>query len=244
MSRCIFPVIALNLGLMASVAIFASAPAAFAAIPPPDPKSSCANYEYSVEEKSNAGVPPSQIPEVVLGDVQNHLNTSTQLEMGRQVTVCIKGLYNWIYVCVCSLGDRSLQALLPVPLRRRVRSMWISCFNQILRTHRTGRTGQRSSTLLAILPTIQSQSVSPKVPRSSNRAQSQVCRRIRITGTTSQAQSYSCWQLWCFSPQKHRCCATRPEQVRRVHRMPRSVWGSCKWHSGFSSQLPLMFISA
>ena len=98
MSRCIFPVIALNLGLMASVAIFASAPAAFAAIPPPDPKSSCANYEYSVEEKSNAGVPPSQIPEVVLGDVQNHLNTSTQLEMGRQVTVCIKGLYNWIYV--------------------------------------------------------------------------------------------------------------------------------------------------
>lgn len=89
----------------AIIAIFAAplCPASsFIATPPPNPAVSCASADYAADEKAKLtqqtpGTDSSTV-EVVLGDKVHHLNTSEQIEMGRQVTVCIKGLYNWIYV--------------------------------------------------------------------------------------------------------------------------------------------------
>ena len=67
---------------------------------PPDPNNSCANEEYKADKQATppASSEYSVEPEVVLGNVAGRINTSEQVEMGRQVTVCIKGLYNWIYI--------------------------------------------------------------------------------------------------------------------------------------------------
>jgi hypothetical protein len=68
--------------------------------PPPDPQASCASEEYKAEKQATpvASSEYSLEPEVVLGNVAGRINTSEQVEMGRQVTVCVKGLYNWIYI--------------------------------------------------------------------------------------------------------------------------------------------------
>ena len=70
--------------------------------PPSDPSASCASAEYQaddmakpIQQGSDDG---SSGPKVVLGNVSRRINTSQQIEMGRPVTVCVKGLYNWIYV--------------------------------------------------------------------------------------------------------------------------------------------------
>jgi hypothetical protein len=69
---------------------------------PPDPNKSCASAEYQSDEKAKQGQAAANEtsiePEVVLGNVAGRLNTSERVEMGRPVTVCVKGLYNWIYI--------------------------------------------------------------------------------------------------------------------------------------------------
>lgn len=94
--------------IFASFAIAAAFPnSSFAttSIPPKDSSSSCALSDYTAAEKAlaetggSANQSSSSVvsePEVVLGTAP--LNTAQQIVMGRQVTVCVKGLYNWIYV--------------------------------------------------------------------------------------------------------------------------------------------------
>jgi hypothetical protein len=69
---------------------------------PPDPRASCASAEYLADKQAMEAQPSSgdssSGPEVVLGNVTGRINTSEQVEMGRPVTVCVKGLYNWIYI--------------------------------------------------------------------------------------------------------------------------------------------------
>lgn len=70
--------------------------------PSPDPNSSCASAEYQADKEAMETQPASgevsSGPKVVLGNVAGRINTSEQLRMGRQVTVCVQGLYDWIYV--------------------------------------------------------------------------------------------------------------------------------------------------
>ena len=70
--------------------------------PPPDPEASCASAEYRADKNAMETQPSSNEassePEVVLGNVSGRISTSGQVEMGREVTVCVKGLYNWIYI--------------------------------------------------------------------------------------------------------------------------------------------------
>jgi hypothetical protein len=69
---------------------------------PPNPRASCASAEYAAIEAqraidgSNPSAPSGPDLMVVLGS--SPLNTTKQITMGQQVTVCIMGLYNWIYV--------------------------------------------------------------------------------------------------------------------------------------------------
>lgn len=97
-------VVAFVAAVVANPGAFHNSASASTARPPRDFSSSCAKAEYTPEEKSLAASPPSNggsivsEPEVVLGDLENHLSTSQEIKMGRQVTVCVKGLYNWIYV--------------------------------------------------------------------------------------------------------------------------------------------------
>lgn len=70
--------------------------------PPPDPSASCAAAEYAALRDNQTQTKASALSEaptlvVVHGDVQRHLNTSQQIEMGRTVTVCVMGLYDWLY---------------------------------------------------------------------------------------------------------------------------------------------------
>jgi hypothetical protein len=85
------------IAFLAAAHCFASTP-----VQPPDPNDSCASAEYQNDEKAKQTQPsPTQAsvePEVVLGDVEGRINTSEVVEMGRPVTVCVKGLYNWIYI--------------------------------------------------------------------------------------------------------------------------------------------------
>jgi len=87
----------------AAAIAFLAAAHCFASTPvlPPDPNKSCASAEYQDDEKAKLAQSPSNVsvePEVVLGDVDGRINTSEQVEMGRPVTICVKGLYNWIYI--------------------------------------------------------------------------------------------------------------------------------------------------
>ncbi len=94
--------VAFSAALIASPGIFQDSASASTAIPPPNLQSSCASGSYTAAERALASsaaagtVSTTSEPEVVLG--VPHLNTSDQIKMGRQVTVCVKGLYNWIYV--------------------------------------------------------------------------------------------------------------------------------------------------
>jgi hypothetical protein len=87
---------------IASPGSFQSSASASTAIPPPTLQSSCAGGNYTAADEalaaSEAGKTGSTAsePEVVLGAKPE--NTSGQIKMGREVTVCVKGLYNWIYV--------------------------------------------------------------------------------------------------------------------------------------------------
>jgi hypothetical protein len=70
-----------------------------ATIPPPDPNASCARDEYSAA-KPQAGIPTSSAidpPTLVVVTGRKPINTTQQIKMGEQVTVCIMGLHDWIY---------------------------------------------------------------------------------------------------------------------------------------------------
>ena len=68
-------------------------------VPPPDPNDSCASAEYAAQAKqptpksSESGEAPTLI--VVSG--RSPINTTQQIKMDQQVTVCIMGLHHWIY---------------------------------------------------------------------------------------------------------------------------------------------------
>jgi len=70
-----------------------------ATIPPPDPNASCARDEYSAA-KPQGGIPTSSAidpPTLVVVTGRKPINTTQQIKMGEQVTVCIMGLHDWIY---------------------------------------------------------------------------------------------------------------------------------------------------
>jgi hypothetical protein len=70
-----------------------------ATIPPPDPNASCARDEYGAA-KPQAGIPTSSAidpPTLVVVTGRKPINTTQQIKMGEQVTVCIMGLHDWIY---------------------------------------------------------------------------------------------------------------------------------------------------
>jgi hypothetical protein len=91
------------LGLVAAFAGLSAPARASTPRPPPDWRSSCARAEYEAEKHRGPAQPggsgsaetPSLV--VVAGDSTVHLNTTKQITMGQQVTVCIMGLYDWIY---------------------------------------------------------------------------------------------------------------------------------------------------
>ena len=61
--------------------------------PPPDPKASCASAEYAKmqpDTHSNNG-------ELLIVAGSTPLNTTNDIRMGRQITVCAMGLHDWIY---------------------------------------------------------------------------------------------------------------------------------------------------
>lgn len=71
-------------------------------VPPPNPHTSCASAEYDLQKAQQGGTVSGQSQNeptnlmVVAGS--SPLNTTRQIKMGQQVTVCVMGLYNWIYV--------------------------------------------------------------------------------------------------------------------------------------------------
>jgi hypothetical protein len=65
-------------------------------IPPADPMSSCASAEYAAL-KTAQHQPPDASESLVVVSGRPPLNTTVELHMGRQVTVCAMGLHNWIY---------------------------------------------------------------------------------------------------------------------------------------------------
>jgi len=67
-------------------------------VPAPDPHASCARGEYAAQETQQGLAPTSgDSPMLMVVSGQPPLNTTQWIKMGRQVTVCIMGLHNWIY---------------------------------------------------------------------------------------------------------------------------------------------------
>jgi hypothetical protein len=69
-------------------------------VPPPAPDASCASNEYkeNAQQAASSTAGDATVLMVVSGSVDNrHINTTQWIKMGRQVTVCIMGLHNWIY---------------------------------------------------------------------------------------------------------------------------------------------------
>ncbi|MFZ0797976.1 MAG: hypothetical protein WCA13_09720 [Terriglobales bacterium] len=69
-------------------------------VPPPDPNSSCASAEYAAQkagQTSSLASDDTPMLMVVAGSAERHLNTTQWIRMGREVTVCVMGLHNWIY---------------------------------------------------------------------------------------------------------------------------------------------------
>jgi hypothetical protein len=72
------------------------------AVRPPEVDTSCAKAEYEAEARAgraSANAADDHRPDlvVVAGDRSRYLNTTRQIAMGQQVTVCIMGLHDWIY---------------------------------------------------------------------------------------------------------------------------------------------------
>jgi hypothetical protein len=66
--------------------------------PPPNPSASCASAEYIAQAKEAAQPSsPNEFPTLVVVEGTAPLNTTEQIKMGQQVTVCIMGLHRWIY---------------------------------------------------------------------------------------------------------------------------------------------------
>jgi hypothetical protein len=69
---------------------------------PPNPRATCASAEYAAieaQKPSDGSSPNSQSgPDLMVVLGSSPLNTTKQITMGQQVTVCIMGLYDWIYV--------------------------------------------------------------------------------------------------------------------------------------------------
>jgi hypothetical protein len=91
--------LAISTALILGVRAFTSTAAASTATPP-DPNTSCASAEYA----SHAGQRPQQStsssgdsPALVVVSGRAPVNTTRQVKLGQQVTVCIMGLYDWIY---------------------------------------------------------------------------------------------------------------------------------------------------
>ncbi|MGB9073297.1 MAG: hypothetical protein WCC22_11710 [Terriglobales bacterium] len=77
-----------------------SVAAAASTVPPLDPNSSCASSEYAAQKAQRAQQPSSTSGEssaMVVVSGRAPLNTTRQIKMGQQVTVCIMGLHDWIY---------------------------------------------------------------------------------------------------------------------------------------------------
>jgi len=84
--------------VFAALVVFVSSASASHLMPPPDFNSSCASAEYAAASGGQFADDSTSSLVVVAGDKTRQLNTSTQVAMGREVTVCVMGLYNWIYV--------------------------------------------------------------------------------------------------------------------------------------------------
>ncbi len=82
----------------AMLVVFVSSASASHLAPPPDANSSCARAEYAAAGAGHFSDDSASALVVVTGDKTRQLNTSTQAAMGREVTVCVMGLYNWIYL--------------------------------------------------------------------------------------------------------------------------------------------------
>jgi len=69
--------------------------------PPPDPNASCASAEYQqlkgVSQAQPQSGPASEPSTLMVVAGRKPLNTTQQIKMGQQVTVCIMGLHDWIY---------------------------------------------------------------------------------------------------------------------------------------------------
>jgi hypothetical protein len=73
---------------------------AFGMTPPADPNSSCASAEYDQLQTKGAEQPSAARPNyatLVIVAGKSPLNTTNQIKMGQQITVCAMGLHNWIY---------------------------------------------------------------------------------------------------------------------------------------------------
>jgi hypothetical protein len=98
-SRRLLPtIVRLSFGICAALSSFVHCTSGL--VPsPPDPKLSCASKEYasqSEQQAQQAAIAGSPALVVVAG--RPRINTTEEMKMGQQVTVCVMGLYNWIYV--------------------------------------------------------------------------------------------------------------------------------------------------
>jgi hypothetical protein len=68
-------------------------------VPPPNPNDSCASAEYAAQQTQPAPQPSSSSETSTLIVVSGRapLNTTQQIKMDQQITVCIMGLHHWIY---------------------------------------------------------------------------------------------------------------------------------------------------
>jgi hypothetical protein len=67
-------------------------------VPPPDPTSSCASAEYA--QQNTAAEPlvaKGEAPTLAVVAGKRPINTTQQIKMDQQITVCVMGLHYWIY---------------------------------------------------------------------------------------------------------------------------------------------------
>jgi hypothetical protein len=104
MGRRVSTQIAVGLLLALTFECSASRAASPVATPPLDESASCASSEYAALKQqattstgnTAAGASSTQTLVVVSG--QRPINTTKDIKMGQALTVCVMGLYNWIYV--------------------------------------------------------------------------------------------------------------------------------------------------
>lgn len=67
-------------------------------VPPPDPALSCASGEYEQQSKlPELSSMKGDAPTIVVVTGRRPINTTEQIKMDQQVTVCVMGLHHWIY---------------------------------------------------------------------------------------------------------------------------------------------------